>query len=43
MKIEMHLGDDKQAKEHLLPDKGVMFEVQLNPFTAKFSQEKAFF
>lgn len=25
----MHLGDDKQAKEHLLPDKEVMFEVQL--------------
>jgi len=29
MKIEMHLGDDKQAKEHLFPDKEVMFEVQL--------------
>lgn len=25
----MHLGDDKQAKEHLFPDKEVMFEVQL--------------
>lgn len=29
MKIEMHLGDDKQAEEHLLPDKEVMFELQI--------------
>ena len=43
MEIEMNLGDDKQANEHLLPDKEVMFEVQLNPFTAEFSQENAFF